>query len=251
MILKSSNILNYSSLLYTSYFLFLYNFFFRFSIFILLFYFLLSQVERTIKCQLSGLQNFLYQNYRNAAQIQESRQKNHDKLDIDNNIYRADDGFYNENNSENYNNGSGSNSNNNGNDHSSMVGKLNYNNMLMQLRKLCNHPYLILEDIKSIPDKLYYEYIVKSCGKMTVLHGLLQELLPKGHKVSTKHVHIQSCACVLIILVFCFFLNFFNLFYCDISLIKSSRRLISIFFYFSYLFIIFLKYFFHLLSFTF
>ena len=191
-------------------------------------------MERTIKCQLSGLQNFLYQNYRNAAQIQESRQKNHDKLDIDNNIYRVDDYSYNENNSENYSDGSGSNSNNNGNDHSSMVGKLNYNNMLMQLRKLCNHPYLILEDIKSIPDKLYYEYIVKSCGKMTVLHGLLQELLPKGHKVSTQHVHIQSCVCVRSSFwssAF-FFLILFILFYRDISSIKSSRRLISIFFLF-------------------
>ena len=64
------------------------------------------------------------------------------------------------------------------------IGKLNYNNMLMQLRKTCNHPYLLLEDVHTIPDSLYYDYIVRASGKLSVLDGILKELLPKGHKVS-------------------------------------------------------------------
>jgi len=40
------------------------------------------------------------------------------------------------------------------------VGKLSYANCLMQLRKLCNHPYLLLEDVRTIPDALYHRYLV-------------------------------------------------------------------------------------------
>lgn len=60
---------------------------------------------------------------------------------------------------------------------------VSFNNILMQLRKLCNHPYLVLEDIQSIPDELYYQYIVSASGKMCVLERLLKNLLSKGHKI--------------------------------------------------------------------
>lgn len=63
---------------------------------------------------------------------------------------------------------------------SSMLSKLNFNNLVMQLRKLCNHPYLILEDIQSIPDDLYDKYLISSCGKLCVLDRLLQVLLTQG-----------------------------------------------------------------------
>ena len=56
-------------------------------------------------------------------------------------------------------------------------------NVLMQLRKLCNHPYLVLEDILSIPDDLYYKYLVSSSGKMCVLDRLLKLLIPQNHKI--------------------------------------------------------------------
>jgi SNF2 family DNA or RNA helicase len=36
-------------------------------------------------------------------------------------------------------------------------GGLNYNNVLMQLRKICNHPYLVLESVLTLPDDLYYK----------------------------------------------------------------------------------------------
>ena len=60
---------------------------------------------------------------------------------------------------------------------------VSFNNVLMQLRKLCNHPFLVLEDMATIPNDLYYNNVVTASGKMCVLERLLQQLLPNGHKV--------------------------------------------------------------------
>jgi len=48
----------------------------------------------------------------------------------------------------------------------------NYNNMLMQLRKVCAHPYLFdgVED-RDLPE--YGDHLVLNCGKMVVLDKLL------------------------------------------------------------------------------
>ena len=54
---------------------------------------------------------------------------------------------------------------------------MNYNNLVMQLRKLCNHPYLVLEDVQSIPDALYFRDLLASSGKLVVLDQLLDALL--------------------------------------------------------------------------
>lgn len=67
-----------------------------------------------------------------------------------------------------------------------MFGKLinfNSSNVLVQLRKLCNHPFLVLEDCLSIPDDLYYQYLLTSCGKLAILSILLDHLISTGHKV--------------------------------------------------------------------
>lgn len=61
--------------------------------------------------------------------------------------------------------------------------KLNFNNVVMLLRKLCNHPYLVLEDMMPIPNELYCKHLLPSCGKLTVLDRLLKILLPRGHKI--------------------------------------------------------------------
>jgi hypothetical protein len=53
----------------------------------------------------------------------------------------------------------------------------------MQLRKICNHPYLTLEDCKCIPDDLYDRYLTSSSGKLTILSLFLDYLIPNGHKV--------------------------------------------------------------------
>ena len=60
---------------------------------------------------------------------------------------------------------------------------VNFNNVLMHLRKLCNHPYLLLEDMATIPDELYFRYLVNASGKMCVLERLVRKLIPAGHKV--------------------------------------------------------------------
>jgi SNF2 family DNA or RNA helicase len=59
----------------------------------------------------------------------------------------------------------------------------NVNNLLMQLRKLCNHPFLVLEDVHTIPDAMYYEQLVSASGKLFVLDKLLTKLLRDGSKV--------------------------------------------------------------------
>jgi SNF2 family DNA or RNA helicase len=61
----------------------------------------------------------------------------------------------------------------------------NVNNLLMQLRKLCNHPFLVLEDVHTIPDAMYYEQLVSASGKLFVIDKLLTKLLRDGSKVRT------------------------------------------------------------------
>lgn len=66
---------------------------------------------------------------------------------------------------------------------------LTINNLLMQLRKLCNHPFLVLEDIRPIPDALYFEDLVTSSGKLFVLDKVLSNLLESGSKVVVSSYH--------------------------------------------------------------
>jgi len=65
----------------------------------------------------------------------------------------------------------------------SLSNGVSFNNVLMHLRKLCNHPFLVLEDLRTIPDELYYRYLIASSGKMCMLDRLLRVLLPRGHKI--------------------------------------------------------------------
>jgi ATP-dependent DNA helicase len=59
------------------------------------------------------------------------------------------------------------------------VKKTSLNNMLMQLRKVCNHPYLFEEMDPMSTD----ESIVTNSGKMALLDRLLPTLFAEGHKV--------------------------------------------------------------------
>ncbi|XP_072040298.1 lymphoid-specific helicase-like [Amphiura filiformis] len=57
-------------------------------------------------------------------------------------------------------------------------------NIMMQLRKCCNHPYLL--EYPLIPETQQYridEEIVTSCGKFQVLDRMLPALKERGHKV--------------------------------------------------------------------
>ena len=56
-----------------------------------------------------------------------------------------------------------------------------YMNVLMQLRKACNHPYLF-EGIEPEDAPILGEHIVESSGKMRVLDKLLQKLYVNSKK---------------------------------------------------------------------
>jgi hypothetical protein len=51
---------------------------------------------------------------------------------------------------------------------------------------LCVVQYLVLEDLKSIPDDLYFEHLLSCSGKLVVLNQLLTELVSQNHKVCFK-----------------------------------------------------------------
>ncbi|KAF4732973.1 hypothetical protein FOZ62_015377, partial [Perkinsus olseni] len=52
-------------------------------------------------------------------------------------------------------------------------------NLQMQLRKVCNHPYLFCHDIDLPID----ESLIRICGKMMALDGILPKLRATGHRV--------------------------------------------------------------------
>ena len=111
------------------------------------------KVEKTIYCQMSGLQHKLFYILKEVV----NKNTSGSSSSLDDAIHAKANKF-------------------------SML-SVSYNNMLMQLRKLCNHPFLILEDLHSIPDSLYYHYLLKSSGKLCMLNRLLKILLGLGHKV--------------------------------------------------------------------
>ena len=57
------------------------------------------------------------------------------------------------------------------------------NNMLMQLRKNCNHPDIITADYDQTATYPPADDLVAQAGKMQLLERLLTRLKPRGHKV--------------------------------------------------------------------
>lgn len=57
------------------------------------------------------------------------------------------------------------------------------NNMLMQMRKNCNHPDLITAPFEGGAFFPSAQELVRECGKMALLDRILSRLLPGGHKV--------------------------------------------------------------------
>ena len=57
-------------------------------------------------------------------------------------------------------------------------------NILMQLRKCCNHPYLLEYPLDpNTKEYLIDENLVRHSGKMLLLDRMLPELRKHGHKV--------------------------------------------------------------------
>ena len=58
----------------------------------------------------------------------------------------------------------------------------NYHNILMQLRKVCNHPYLF-ENVEPEGADEYGEHLVEASGKLTLVDRLLKKILPRKEQV--------------------------------------------------------------------
>eukprot|EP00959_Pyramimonas_sp_CCMP1952_P298185 6237116-Pyramimonas_sp.AAC.1 len=57
------------------------------------------------------------------------------------------------------------------------------NNVLMQLRKNCNHPNLITAQLERHTEYPSSEEMIEQCGKFRLLDRLLTSLKARGHKV--------------------------------------------------------------------
>jgi SNF2 family DNA or RNA helicase len=55
----------------------------------------------------------------------------------------------------------------------------NYHNILMQLRKVCNHPYLF-EGVEPEGADEFGEHIIEASGKLTLVDKLMGKILPNG-----------------------------------------------------------------------
>lgn len=61
-------------------------------------------------------------------------------------------------------------------------GIANLNNTAMQLRKVCNHPYLFLDRTKE-REEVDFEQLIRSSGKLALLFNILPKLKAAGHRV--------------------------------------------------------------------
>ncbi|ESW97143.1 hypothetical protein KL918_000752 [Ogataea parapolymorpha] len=103
-----------------------------------------DKVERVVKCKLSGLQSCLYK-----------QMLNHNALFVGVGTQGA-----------------------------TKTGLRGLNNKIMQLRKVCNHPY-VFEEVEDIvnPSRLTTDLIWRSSGKFELLDRVLPKFKASGHKV--------------------------------------------------------------------
>ena len=64
------------------------------------------------------------------------------------------------------------------------INSLKLQNAVMQLRKVCSHPYLFDWPVDPTSHQpVIHDQLVNASGKMMVLERLLDELFRRGHKV--------------------------------------------------------------------
>lgn len=67
---------------------------------------------------------------------------------------------------------------------------------MMQLRKCCNHPYLLEYPLTESGDYKIDEDLVQTCGKMKLLDAMLSELKLRKHKVGDVFLMYHfTCKC--------------------------------------------------------
>ena len=67
-----------------------------------------------------------------------------------------------------------------------MDGKVSIHNRMVQLRKVCNHPFLFHPYVRGMPGAVQYsvdEELVSMCGKFALLDSILPKLKATGHRV--------------------------------------------------------------------
>eukprot|EP00466_Bigelowiella_natans_P015704 jgi/Bigna1/34078/e_gw1.4.9.1 len=70
--------------------------------------------------------------------------------------------------------------------HAIKDGKVSMHNRMVQLRKICNHPYLFHPYCRGIPNSYRYMIdsdLIKVCSKFRMLDTILRKLKAKGHRV--------------------------------------------------------------------
>ena len=69
-------------------------------------------------------------------------------------------------------------------DKTTNIRRTSLRNVLMQLRKVCNHPYLLPDEEPDNDDQLeVHRRLVQASGKMQLLQAMLKELRSRGHRV--------------------------------------------------------------------
>lgn len=56
-------------------------------------------------------------------------------------------------------------------------------NTLMELRKVCGHPWLSTGTPFTEPDAIYYRRLINECGKLRLLDRMLTKFKARGHRV--------------------------------------------------------------------
>jgi chromodomain-helicase-DNA-binding protein 7 len=83
-------------------------------------------------------------------------------------------------------------------------------NIMLQLRKCCNHPYLIngveqsvIESLSDRSPETVYQTLIKASGKLVLVDKLLPKLKAGGHKVLiyislSRSPALRVCVCVCV-----------------------------------------------------
>lgn len=121
-----------------------------------------GQYEKVLLCPLSSLQRRMYELFRQAVEVIDhtaAAPRSSDSSRIDGGVTQRDLELLQR--------------------FGPQFARLNFKSLLMELRKLCNHPFLVLESMSSIPDEQYFKHLVGSSGKLWVLQQLLEVLVRK------------------------------------------------------------------------
>jgi len=84
------------------------------------------------------------------------------------------------------------------------VEKMRLQNILMQLRKCTNHPYLF-DGVEPGPPYTTDEHLVQNCGKLTIIDKLLPKLKSQGSRVL---IFTQMTRMLDILEDYCWFKNY-------------------------------------------